>query len=105
VDRLEQDDTVIGIYRKSLLYLISRSFEEDPRPAAILGMENYSKSLAARHRNLRIIFSRGSAPRPRYTQSDSHGGFDNDPLTMNSVLSRVLGGKPVKPFSKASLQY
>jgi hypothetical protein len=104
-DKLEYDDHVIGIYRKSLLYLVSRSFEEDPRPAGILGMETYSKSLAARRANLTVHLSHGRLARSKSSASESHGGFDNDPLTMNAVLARVLGRKLRQPFEHESLRY
>ena len=53
-DKLERDDQVTNIYRKSLLYLVSRSFEEElggdksedtqkeKRGARLLGMQRYS---------------------------------------------------------------
>ena len=43
-DRLERDDTVGQVYRKSLLYLVSRAFEEQT-PEAILGMQTYMDEL------------------------------------------------------------
>ena len=39
------------------------------------------------------------------SQSGSHGGFDNDIATMNSVLYRILGGAPTRPFSRHDLNY
>ena len=41
----------------------------------------------------------------RASDSTSHGGFDNDPITMNSVLRRVTGrisGEAIEPFTTAS---
>lgn len=105
-DRLELDDNVITVYRKSLLYLVSRSFEEDPRPAGILGMQVHSKRLSARLPVLKLYYSEGkAAPSAGVTQSESHGGFDNDAATMNSVLRRVLGKTPAEPFTAKSLRY
>ena len=37
--------------------------------------------------------------------ADTHGGFDNDPATMNSVLTRILGRKPKYPFNARDLDY
>jgi hypothetical protein len=37
--------------------------------------------------------------------SHSHGGFDNDCATMNSVLTRVLGSAPKQPFTPRDLNY
>jgi len=42
--RLEEDDNVAKIYRKSLLFLVSKAFEEQ-LPTGILGMQQYSKPL------------------------------------------------------------
>ena len=39
------------------------------------------------------------------SQSTTHGGFDNDVATMNSVLYRILGGTPARPFSRHDLSY
>ncbi len=103
--RLERDDNVAVVYRKSLLYLVSRAFEDNPLPAKILGMRKYSKNLAASVSRLDIHFSEGKGSGVRKTKSKSHVGFDNDLATMNSVLRRVLGRKPAQPFTKKSLKY
>jgi hypothetical protein len=40
------------------------------------------------------------------SRADSHGGFDNDTDTLNSVLRRILGRKPTKrEFKVQDLQY
>jgi hypothetical protein len=106
-DDLEQDDQVTIAYNKSLLYLVSKSFEEEI-PERILGMQNYSKLIERRNLSrLSIHYSKGKISGARVTQSESHGGFDNDPLTMNHILSRVLGKKPDKDkeFTEESLRY
>jgi len=104
-DKLEQDDEVTKAYNKSLLYLVSKAFEEK-LPARILGMQKYSKIIERRKiSNLSIHYSEGDASGARITASETHGGFDNDPVTMNHVLRRVLGKKPAKPFTKESLKY
>lgn len=102
-DQLELDDSVAGVYRKSLLFLVSRSFEEDPRPAGILGMERDCKHLAKKLPSLKLHYSDGG--NSSTTNSDTHGGFDNDVATMNNVLKRVLGKKPAMPFTAKSLKY
>lgn len=104
-DKLELEDNVIMVYRKSLLYLVSRSYEEDPLPAPLLGKQMHAKALALNLPNLDIRESDGRMLQSKHSKCDSHGGFDNDPLTMNSVLARVLGRKPVQPFTSASLKY
>lgn len=107
-DELEQDDKVTLAYNKSLLYLVSRAFEEQT-PARILGMENYSSTVGRRKLpRLTIHYSKGEAPGARVTASASHGGFDNDPLTMNHILRRVLrsvGRSPVREFTREGLDY
>jgi hypothetical protein len=104
-DKLEQDDEVTKAYNKSLLYLVSNAFEEKI-PARVLGMENYSKLIERRKiPRLTIHYSEGRVPGAQITASETHGGFDNDPLTMNHVLRRVLGRKPDKPFTREGLEY
>lgn len=97
----ERDDTCLGVYRKSLLYLIHYALEEK-RETPVLGLEISMRSDEA----LRKLFGLGVAesgaaevvwsktlactpPRAR-SASLSHGGFDDDPLTMDSVLRRIL---------------
>jgi pimeloyl-ACP methyl ester carboxylesterase len=107
-DEVEKDDNVGTVYRKSLLYLVSRAFEEKVDPAeSILGMQLYSKDLEKlRPNRLSFHYSDGRTTRRDRTVSMSHGGFDNDPATMNDVLKTVLGKSKVPvPFTKESLQY
>jgi len=99
-DDLELDDTVGSIYRKSLLYLVSKSFEEK-RPEAILGMQLHNGDISQK---LILNYSKGKKGN-KITQSTSHGGFDNDPATMNNILNRILGKKPKFPFTKINLDY
>lgn len=107
-DEVEQDDNVGAVYRKSLLYLVSRAFEEKIEPAeALLGMQRYSKDLEKlRPGRLFFHYSDGRAGGRTRTASASHGGFDNDPATMNDILKTVLGKSTVPhPFTKESLRY
>jgi pimeloyl-ACP methyl ester carboxylesterase len=107
-DDVERDDNVGLVYRKSLLYLVSRAFEETIDPAeALLGMQRYSKELKKLPPGrLFFHYSDGRANRRDRTASTSHGGFDNDPVTMNSVLKTVLGKPRVpQPFTRESLKY
>ncbi|MEJ8566090.1 C1 family peptidase [Elongatibacter sediminis] len=108
-DELEQDDEVTRAYNKSLLYLVSNAFEEPVPRAPILGMENFSKTVGRRKLpRLTIHYSKGDVPGARVSASESHGGFDNDPLTMNHVLRRILRSAnqtPVQEFTRESLDY
>jgi hypothetical protein len=38
-------------------------------------------------------------------QSSSRGGFDDDAATLNSLLYRILGGMPPRPFTRRDLDY
>lgn len=104
-NELERDDNVAKVYSKSLLYLVSRGFEEET-PERILGMEKYSEVVERRNLpRLTVHYSEGDVPGARVTASESHGGFDNDPLTMNHVLKRVVGKQPSALFTDESLKY
>ncbi len=103
-DELERDDAV-GPYRKSLLYLVSRAFEEDT-PAPLLGMQHGAVGLEGQTPgSLEFVYSHGDALHEPRSLSTTHGGFDNDPATMNDILRRMLGGKPKREFTVADLRY
>ena len=112
-DKLEQDDEVTRAYNKSLLYLVSRAFEEefaeDDTAASILGMENYSKKLREQKvPRLSIHYSKGPVKNAKITASETHGGFDNDALTMNHILRKILRSSrqsPIIEFTQDSLDY
>jgi hypothetical protein len=103
----ELDDTV-GPYGKSLLWLVSNAFE-DERGTPILGVQQYIQS--EKRKKLRkaafneIIESVGEGVKNARCSSETHGGFDNDPATINEVLSRILGKKPKYPFNERDLDY
>lgn len=99
-DVLEQADPSTRPYGKSLLYLVSRAFEEAV-PTPILGLETSLKrdlqlirffGLAGTEKVADIVFSQTAANVPLTSRSTSttHGGFDNDVATMTSVVRRVL---------------
>lgn len=104
-DETEQADTCVGLYGKSLLYLVSRAFESS-KDTPILGLE---KDIA-RTRAVAAFITRPPAadgelvlaPRDRGPRSGSgsrsHGGFDNDIATMDSVLRRVAGRADIDSF-------
>ncbi|HUT23489.1 MAG TPA: C1 family peptidase [Sumerlaeia bacterium] len=101
-DELERADNVAGVYRKSLLYLVSNAFEEE-EGAAIAGMERFKRRMPKIAR-LDVIYSRPDSSHAP-CRSKSHGGFDNDPATMNDILKTILGRKPAKPFTTEELAY
>jgi hypothetical protein len=90
-DAAEQQDPtcrpILG-YSRSLLYLVSESFEGG-RGVPILGMEKYFdanvKGLAPRR------VKAYSAPGAD-TASTTHGGFDDDAVTRASVIRHIKGG-------------
>ena len=91
-DSQEEVDTVsAGIpllpsYSHSLLYLVSRAYEDKPN-TPIAGMELFSAGLPKSPR-LVIDFSKN-----QFTKSTSHGGFDNDPATITAIMSRIRKGE------------
>jgi hypothetical protein len=112
-DELERGDTV-GPYAKSLLYLVSNAFE-DKRATPILGMQRFLghkhcqdivELLSQRTDKLPgIVHSGDKGEAGAISSSTTHGGFDNDPDTMNSVLYRILGTAPKTSFTAKDLNF
>ncbi|MEH6526401.1 MAG: C1 family peptidase [Sneathiella sp.] len=96
---LELDDNVVYAYRKSLLCLVSRALERVPEKK-ILGMKAYSKRLKAKG----LTFFYSEEGKTKTTNSTSHGGFDNDPNTMNHIMKTILGTPPDKPFTEEEMK-
>lgn len=107
----ERDDDCARLYRKSLLYLIYYALE-DERKTPILGLEESLRGDAG----LKSFFGLGgvasrlgevvwsvteSDTGNSASQSTTHGGFDDDSPTMNSIAHRVLG----KPDAAAIAPY
>ncbi|MBK5297470.1 MAG: caspase family protein [Vicinamibacteria bacterium] len=98
--RHEEADHCFHVYRKSLLHLVSHALEPSLR-TPILGLE---RSLRADSKLTRlfgldgrpssvaeVVWAPTSATSGRAAStSTTHGGFDDDAPTMNSVLRRVL---------------
>ena len=106
-DELEQDDSSIRAYGKSLLYLVTNAFE-DAVPTPILGLQKSLIKdlplirffgLAGTEKVADIVFSQTAAGAPLNARSQSirHGGFDNDVETMTSVVRRVLAVPDAAP--------
>lgn len=104
----ELDDNVIRIYSKSLLYFVKNACEPKV-PTPILGLEESLKEDAAMSRlfgigspsaNGEIIWSPGSRESSGISASSStsHGGFDNDHDTLNSLARRITGNHSITPF-------
>ncbi len=96
-DELELSDTVssnlplVPSYGRSLLYLVSRAFEEKAA-TPLAGMALYADKISPAAK-LNIAYSAKGGK----TESTSHGGFDNDAATMTTIMSRILGAAPKKP--------
>jgi hypothetical protein len=117
-DKAEQDDNCAKIYNKSLLYLVSNAFEDEPRVPifrpdgdAILGMEKFIladdelRALFAETSQLETTWllspntvAIGSADSSR---SIHHGDFDDDKATVMATLARIMG----KSTSKAAVNF
>ena len=119
-DAGELDDDV-GPYGKSLLYLVSNAFEKQ-RGEPLLGMARFlcgdaegSKQVVAKplqklfaqrvDGRAALVIAGASQGVGSCSESNSHGGFDNDVETMNSVLQRILNGAPKRRFSLRDLQF
>lgn len=85
-DKAEREDPSCGPYRRSLLYLVSESFEGGRR-TPILGMERYFDPALGRLGNVTVHVAPGRA-----SASTTHGGFDDDPATRRRVLEFIRPG-------------
>ncbi len=117
-DKAEQDDNCGKIYNKSLLYLVSNAFEDEPRipiyrpgGEAILGMEKFIRADSELQElfdptgqlNTTWVVSpntveSGSAGASRSTH---HGDFDDDEATVKATLARIVG----KDISTAEVKF
>jgi len=102
-DRTENDDDVAKIYRKSLLYLVSNAYQQRGAVVPIMGMEKFIAQLPTQGVASRITHYVSPRDAPK-TESRSHGGFDGDAATMNTMLSIVLGRAPRRRFTDAELR-
>lgn len=88
-DEIEQKDptckAILG-YSRSLLYLVSESFESG-KQTPILGMEKYFAGIA----RLKLPGVQSWAAPCAQSKSTTHGGFDDDDATMASVIALIKG--------------
>ena len=117
MDRVtEKDDNVAKIYRKSLLYFVMNACEPTV-PTPILGLEDSLENDSSMERLFgigapsssgEIVWSPGSQAGSGIHTSNSttHGGFDNDKDTLNSLARRITGDHSITPFVKTrGLEY
>ena len=92
-DDMEQKDPtckpILG-YSRSLLYLVSQSLEQGQK-TPILGLEKYFNDEIA-SKNLPNVYT-WAAP-GKESKSTTHGGFDDDQVTMASVIALMKGSTP-----------
>lgn len=115
-DRLERDDQVAMIYRKSLLYLVSNALEKDIR-TPLLGLSRIfdesddgwdgtsstnedlgiwrraaaEAGLSEKTGRLTIFRDDEMRSSEKDKAAASHGGFDNDLSTVRRTLERIVG--------------
>jgi hypothetical protein len=118
-DQAEKDDSVAVLYRKSLLYLVSEAFEPraERKGQPLLGMDKFIKGAegdtalqavlggeVSRTESTVIYSVGGDRNITLASRSTSHGGFDNDPDTLNSTLRIILGtNQPEHPFDSQTV--
>jgi hypothetical protein len=109
----EEDDNVAKVYKKSLLYLIFHALERDDE-TPILGLE---ESVRGDDALVRLFGLDGAAAAAQVvwsvtnettgrsaSTSSTHGGFDNDRPTMNSVATRILQAEPTVTFPDEAIE-
>ncbi|TKB24681.1 peptidase C14 [Desulfopila sp. IMCC35006] len=110
----EKDDSVAKIYQKSLLYLIYYALESN-RKTPILGLEeslrkdvdtaNLFGLKGTPSQKAEIVWSVSQATTgSSASTSRTHGGFDNDRPTMNSVARRILDSDDIVDFPEEALE-
>jgi len=110
--KCELDDVCPGpplpaVYHKSLLYFVARSLEPSPsmfeRP--MIGLETGIKAPMLNGRSLLDLLGEDSlvlaptqtGPQNAWSLAHGHADFDDDEVTMTSVLLRILGRTEVAP--------
>jgi hypothetical protein len=120
-DRVERNDTVAVIYRKSLLYLVSNALEMDLR-TPILGLENafdpdykgwdgtssageslrawqQAVAVAGLRKNGRLTVvdaDKVLTALPERRIQATHGSFDNDIASLRDTLLHIIGSEPAQ---------
>lgn len=88
-DEIEQKDptckAILG-YSRSLLYLVSQSFESG-RKTPVLGLEKYFNA----NDDLKLPKVKSWTAPCAQSGSTTHGGFDDDPATMSSIIALMKG--------------
>jgi hypothetical protein len=103
-DEAERNDTCLRIYNKSLLYLVSASFEPQ-KATPILGMAKFLERdgdlgpfFTGRSPDGTLVLAPNAVGVRTRSTATSHGDFDDDGPTMESVARRVTGTTGVSSF-------
>lgn len=110
----EKDDSVVKVYQKSLLYLIYYALENE-RKTQILGLEESLRRDAETAKffglkgtpspHAEIVWSVSQATTgSSASTSRTHGGFDNDRSTMNSIVRRILEKDDIVDFPEEAIE-
>jgi len=103
-DELERDDDVARIYGKSLLYYVSNACEEAEGGTPLLGMRKFNDQWQGERDRMGARLKLYTATVDQaHCRATSHGGFDNDVATMNTLLEIARGQPPQRPFTQADL--
>ncbi|NYZ63167.1 C1 family peptidase [Luteimonas deserti] len=107
-DQAEQDDHCARVYNKSLLYLVAHAFEARARSwvrrehrhgTPLLGMARFIELhdgirdlLATRRLDwIQAPVPSGPVPIADRSAATTHGGFDDDPATLQATVARIVG--------------
>lgn len=82
----EEDDPTCGPYRRSLLHLVSESFEGGAHQP-ILGLEGDARAVLGALPNTTLHLAPGAR-----SKASTHGGFDEDDTTLRQVIRFIQGG-------------
>lgn len=85
-DQAEEDDSSCGPYTRSLLYLVSESFEHAAH-VPILGMQKYARAALASVPSA-VVYEAPCAA----CGAKEHGQFDNDAATRAAIIDFIHGG-------------
>lgn len=102
----ERADNCAGVYRKSLLYLISHALEGD-LDAELLGLDEslHADTSVAQRFGLRGPGTGGRvvwSVTEGQSESRTHGGFDDDAATMTSIAKTIVPPEAVVPYPKSA---
>jgi hypothetical protein len=91
-DKVSSNMPLLPSYSRSLLYLVSRAYEEVPE-TPLAGMERDVRGMPSGQRIAIAHAGRDAG----LTASMSHGGFDSDPVTLGTIMSRIAGRQLTPP--------